>query len=361
MVISVGVGKKMQAQINKSKKAIDAQKPIKMVNAHQDIEVDFNPNKTYKEIVYNREWEILRSYEYREYRANWDYIPRNKVETDFPMHLDIETTNICNLSCPMCPRTVLLAQESFSDLSSISKNEYKDIIDEGVKYGLKSIKLNYLGEPLSHKDLVWQIQYAKDKGVVDVMMNTNASLLTKKMSKNILNAGIDSVFVSFDAIDPEDYESQRVGTSIGLVIDNVYEFVKQRKKIRPSCQIRLSMVMYKDPKWLRQFEAIQVMWEKHVDAIGYGYYTDREENKIYPKVEGFHCAQPFQRMFLKVNGNVTICCVDDKDEVVVGNWKKESLHNIWSGEKYKKIRNMHANGQYYDMKMCQKCYLPHSD
>jgi len=355
------ISKKMQAQINKAKKAIDRKPLIKMVESNKVNNSDFNPNKTYKEKIFSREWELLRSDEYREYRRYWGYIPRNKVEIDFPIHLDIETTNICNLSCPMCPRTVLLAEENFSDLMSMTKDDYKGIIDEGVKHGLKSIKLNYLGEPFSHKDLIWQVQYAKNKGVIDVMINTNASLLTKKMSKSILNSGIDGVFVSFDAIDPEDYESQRVGTSLGLVIDNIFEFTKQRKKIRPSCQIRLSMVMYEDPKWLRQFEAMEVMWEKHVDALGYGYYTDRDQDTIYPEVEGFHCAQPFQRMFLKVNGNVTICCIDDKDEVVTGNWREESLYNIWNGKKYKKIRKKHANGQYYDMKMCQKCYLPHSD
>jgi hypothetical protein len=80
--------------------------------------------------------------------------------------------------------------------------------------------------------------------------------------------------------------------------------------------------------------------------------------KDYPKVEGFHCAQPFQRMFLKYNGNATVCCVDDKDVLTVGNWHTQSLYEIWNGELYRGIREAHAAGQYDRIDICRKCYLP---
>jgi radical SAM protein with 4Fe4S-binding SPASM domain len=323
---------------------------------------DFDPNESYKEIVYSQDWKQHRPAEYFAYRADWDLIPREKRETDFPLHLDIETTNICNLRCPMCPRTIMLAADEFSDLGFMSKSEYQDIIDEAVALGVKSIKLNYLGEPLSHPDVIWQVAYAKEKGVLDIMMNTNASLLSEEMGTELLKAGLDNLFVSFDAIDPADFATQRTGTTIGKVIDNVYRFTTIRNRLRPSCQIRLSMVMYKDPKWAKQFEAMQAMWSQHVDALGYGYYVERDLHKkmYFPEVPNFHCAQPFQRMFLKYNGNVTICCIDDKDETIVGNWRENSLQEIWKGEIYRSIRSAHACGNYYDMEMCRKCYMPHS-
>ena len=69
-------------------------------------------------------------------------------------------------------------------------------------------------------------------------------------------------------------------------------------------------------------------------------------------------AQPFQRMFLKYNGNVTICCVDDQDETVVGDWRLQPLHEIWHNQMYTEIRRLHADDEYYRMEMCRKCYLP---
>lgn len=332
--------------------------PTEHINAEALYE--FDPNETYHEVVYKNHWKTLRSPEYHAYRNAWEEVPRDKTELPFPIHLDIETTNICNLRCPMCPRTILLADDEFSPLGCINKDEYRRMIDEGVANGLRSIKLNYLGEPMAHPDVVWQVAYAKEKGVLDVMMNSNGTLLNDKMARGLLEAGLNNLFISFDAVNPADFEIQRMGTTIGKVIDNTYNFIKLRDKMKPDCQVRVSMVMYREQKWMEQFEAMKVMWKNLVDAVGYGYYVEREKNRQgeYPEVKGFHCAQPFQRMFLKYNGNVTICCVDDKDETVVGNWRDQSLYDIWNGAAYKEVRRLHASGCYYQMGMCRKCYLP---
>jgi MoaA/NifB/PqqE/SkfB family radical SAM enzyme len=207
---------------------------------------EFNPNETYNEVVYREDWKQHRTGAYFDYRRAWDEIPRNKVETDFPIHLDIETTNVCNLKCPMCPRTAMVERNAFSPLGLMTRDEYAGIIDQGVAHGLRSIKLNYLGEPLAHKDVVWQVEYAKTKGVIDVMMNSNATLLRPSRGEELLKAGLDNLFVSFDAISPDLFADRRVGTTIGRVIDNVYRFVKLRDAKYPQVQIRISMVMYKE-------------------------------------------------------------------------------------------------------------------
>lgn len=324
---------------------------------------EFNANETYHEVVFREEWKKHRSTEYFEYRKLWDDVPRTKTVLDYPMHLDIETTNICNLKCPMCPRTLQVDDGTFGELGQMTWPEYQNIIDQAVAMGVKSIKLNYLGEPLAHKQVVKQVAYAKEQGILDVMMNSNAALLTKTKAKALLEAGLDNMFVSFDAIDPELFADRRVGTSLGRVLDNVYNFVALRNADFPHVQIRLSMVMYKTQEWLEQFEGLRIMWQRIVDAIGYGFYVERDRNKHgdYPEIQDFWCAQPYQRMFLKYNGNVTICCVDDIDETVVGNWRKEDLFAVWNGEAYRKIREQHGEGNYYKMDMCRKCYLPHSD
>jgi radical SAM protein with 4Fe4S-binding SPASM domain len=327
-----------------------------------DASYKFNTNETYNEKVFSEAWKKHRSPAYFEYRRAWDEIPRHKVETDFPLHLDIETTNICNLKCPMCPRTVLVERGEFAELGMMTRDEFASIIDQGVAHGVRSVKMNYLGEPMGHKDVVWQVRYAKQKGVLDVMMNSNASLLTVKKGQDLLEAGLDNLFISFDAISPDLYADRRVGTTIGRVIDNVYNFIKLKKAKYPHVQVRVSMVMYDDPKWREQFEGLKIMWRDLVDAVGFGFYTERDHdvNGEYPEVPGFWCAQPFRRMFLKYCGNVTICCFDDKDETILGNWRKQKLHDIWNGDQYKEIRRLHATGNYYKMAMCRKCYMPNA-
>ena len=319
-------------------------------------------NHSYDEIAYNTGWRAKRPPAYEEYRRLWDSAPRDKVELDFPIHLDIETTTVCNLKCPMCPRTEMIAKETFGEVGSMTREEYASIIDQGTENGVKSIKLNYLGEPLAHKDVVWQVQYAKQKGVLDVMMNSNAAVLTKERSEALLEAGLDNLFVSFDAASPDLYEQQRVGTTFGKVADNIYNFIKLRNERFPHVQVRLSMVMYEGEVWREQLEGIKIMWKHLVDAIGYGHYTERDPDlrQPLPEVPGFSCAQPFQRKILKYNGNVTGCCVDDKDELVLGNWREQKLKDIWLSEGYRSLRRTHAEGRYYELKLCQTCSLPHT-
>jgi len=330
---------------------------------NNQLKNDFNANKTYKEIIYNKKWEENRPKDYFEYRKNWIKYPQEKIISDFPLHLDIETTNVCNLKCPMCPRTILLEHNEFSTQGYMTDEEYKNIIDQAVKNGTKSIKLNYLGEPLLHPSVVWQVKYAKEQGILDVMMNSNGDLLTKELSQDLLEAGLDKLFISFDSISPDIYEIQRKGTNLGKVIDNVYNFALLRNKSFKNTHLRLSMVMYKTEEYLAQFEGLKIMWKNLVDAVGYGFYTERDSDKAntYPKVDGFYCEQLFQRMFIKYTGNVTVCCVDDKDEYIVGNWRKEKLIDIWTSDKYKNIRDIHSKGNYCDISMCSKCYLPVSE
>lgn len=326
-------------------------------------EDEFDANATYKEIVYRDDWQKHRPETYHDYRQAWNDIPQHKRVLDFPMHLDIETTNYCNLECPMCPRTVMVQQGEFGEIGRMTREHYASIIDQGVEHGLKSIKLNYLGEPLVHKDVIWQVEYAKKKGILDVMINSNATALTDKVARGLLEAGLDALFISFDAISPDLYEQQRVGTTIGTVIDNVYNFIKLRNEGYPHVHVRISMVMFNEPEWKAQFEGLQTMWKNVVDAVGYGFYTERDPNERneYPEQEGFWCSQPYQRMFLKYNGNVTVCCVDDKDEMVVGNWHQDKLYDIWNNAEYKRIRDLHGSGRYYDLDLCRKCYMPVSD
>lgn len=327
------------------------------------MEEDYNANKTYHEVVYSTNWEKNKSKEYFVYRQKWTEYPKNKYISEFPLHLDIETTNVCNLKCPMCPRTILLDKKEFSSQGYMSRDEYKNIIDQAVENGVYSIKLNYLGEPLLHKDVVWQVEYAKKSGIIDVMMNSNGDLLSKELGEDLLKAGLDKLFISFDSISPEIYEKQRKGTTLGKVIDNLFQFLKLRNEKYPNTHVRVSMVMYKTDEWIAQFEGLKAMWRNLVDAVGYGFYVERDYDHVetYPKVENFYCEQLFQRMFLKYNGNVTVCCVDDQDEYIVGSWREEKLKDIWDSPAYKNIRKKHLEGKYMDIDMCSKCYLPVSE
>ena len=324
---------------------------------------DIKPNATYGEIQKKdseQAWKKYRDEKYWEYRKNWEDYPKKMITPDFPLCLDIETTNVCNLDCIMCPRTVLIARNEYSKLGFMHFDVYRKIIDEGEKYNLPSVKLQYLGEPLAHPDIAKQIKYAKDAGIVDVMFNTNATLLTEKKSHEILEAGIDALFFSFDSMDRDTYNKIRLGASYDKVLKNIHRFIEIKNKYGyEKVHTRVSMTVMKPD--IESIEQFQKYWLKYVDAAGFGIYNDVVGTlKDSPYVSNFVCAQPFQRMFIMWDGVSTPCCADDNRHYIYGNINKSSIYDVWHGTAAEKMRKMQIEGKYNKISLCKNCYVPHT-
>ncbi|MFH1327488.1 MAG: radical SAM protein, partial [Candidatus Bathyarchaeota archaeon] len=139
-------------------------------------------------IVCNDKAEKTKDSRYRGYRKKWDNHPLKKIVAEFPLHVDIEATNACNLHCPMC-----YGRESRGKSSFIDFGLFKRVIDCGAKYGLPSINLSWRGEPFLHPQLIDMIKYAKENEVVDVRINTNGVLVDAEKCKELLESGLDRI------------------------------------------------------------------------------------------------------------------------------------------------------------------------
>lgn len=65
------------------------------------------------------------------------------------------------------------------------------------------------------------------------------------------------------------------------------------------------------------------------------------------------CSGPFTHLAIKFDGRVTLCCQDTSCELNIGNVRKQSIYNIWYGEKANDLRLAHINGKLpYRCKMC---------
>jgi sulfatase maturation enzyme AslB (radical SAM superfamily) len=73
---------------------------------------------------------------FREYRKKWREWPENFITGDFPLHLDVEPTNTCNLRCPFCATTHNKYHRGF-----MKESVWKKIIDESGKNELDEIHL----------------------------------------------------------------------------------------------------------------------------------------------------------------------------------------------------------------------------
>ena len=327
-------------------------------------------NPTYVEVMSSDnivKWITTRSKRYHEYRKKWSEYPKKQIISEFPLHLDIEASRRCNLLCPMCPRTIKLQRGEKLEEGDLDFKLFKKIIDEGSKEGLYSIKLSYLGEPLMCKELPKMIRYAKDKGIVDVMFNTNGALLTEDISKKLINAGLDKIFISFDSPFKEKYEKIRVGAKFEKVLGNIKTIVKLRNKRKSlSPIVRVSMTVMKENKD-EVLDYIK-LFGKVVDLIGFGDYVNPQQKDLkskertitkFRKHKNFICSQLYQRLFIHYDGKIGLCCTDYDAELNLGNAWNTNIKDVWLGNKIQKIRKLHERGEWYKVKLCRKCDLPY--
>lgn len=294
-----------------------------------------------------------------ELRKKWEEYPKEYIVKRFPLHLDIESTSRCDLKCSMCPRTSMIEKGTFRKSKDFDFELYKRIVDEGAEKGLGSIKYNNLGEPLLNKRLVDMIKYAKEKGIPEVMFNTNALSLTVEVACELIEAGLDKLFFSFDSPYKDKYESIRAGANFEKVFNNIKRFCEIRKSLglrRPFT--RVSMVRMDNDE--REWEDFKALFGNVVDSVAYVNYIDHHEgddvvlvtekdNKIYS------CPQLWQRMFIDSDGSAGICCVDSARTVSMGNVYNSTVEEIWTGEGYQRLRELHKSGRFNEIPICSNC------
>ena len=135
------------------------------------------------------------------------------------MKLYIEPTNQCNLDCRTCMRNVW--EEPLGMMS--------DAVFDRVIEGLKAFSppptvfFGGFGEPLFHPRIVEMVRRAKALGS-SVEMITNATLLTPALSKELIDAGLDMLWVSLDGASPDSYADIRLGAEFPQVVKNIAAF-----------------------------------------------------------------------------------------------------------------------------------------
>ena len=142
---------------------------------------------------------------FREYRKNWVNAAKNK-NINKPLSLDLEIAAICDLACPHCHREYLVTPDKI-----MNEALYKKMVDEAADMGVPSIKLIWRGEPLLHPKLKEFIIYAKKSGILEVIINSNATNLDENKSRELIESGLDLLIYSFDGGTKDTYEKMRPG------------------------------------------------------------------------------------------------------------------------------------------------------
>lgn len=309
--------------------------------------------------------------EFREYRRVWESAVNFETKVLYPLHIDFEISSMCNLKCQMCvmslPKEERQRHGSGNPEEKLQFEKFKAIIDEGVPLGLKSVGFNGINEPLLQKDIVKWIEYAKEKGVLDIMFNTNSLLLNEDVAKRLIQSGLTRIMISIDAATSETYKKVRGRDDYDIVKRNIERFVDIRKRLGKTLPVvRVSFIkMSNNVHELKQFIEL---WQDKVDFFSiqrYGnplvpgekYFNDFEQLHIEKEIKmiDFKCPQPWVRMVVKYNGDINPCCGMQAPRLIVGNVYKDSIAEVWNSRRMNILREIHKEGQYEKNEICRLC------
>jgi len=286
---------------------------------------------------------------YLEYRRQWFENPKNFIVSDFPIHLDVEVTNRCNLSCTFCDKLPLLTKDQ---IGTMDFSLYKKIVDEGEEKGLYSIKLSYRGEPLLHKQVAEMVAYAKKRGILDIYFNTNAMLLTKEVSLKLMEAGLHRISISIEGTDPVKFERERRGAKFYRIMRNVdalLELREQRGYEHP--KVRIQTVRFPG----LDLDEYKECWQSHCDEVAAIDYKEAVNRDTHLIVENWACPQLWQRMTIEWDGTIMTCNNDDLRLLTPGNVWEMSVEDCWHDSVVEVARKLHKQGKSHLLESCNGC------
>lgn len=269
-----------------------------------------------------------------------------------PEIVQIESTNMCNAKCVFCPRDDMHRKQGI-----MSVELFRKIVDECVELGITHVRMHNYGEALMDRNLVDKVRYAKERGIQEVGMISNGSLITEAVARGMIDAGLDAINISVDASGKEVFESTRLGLKYDKVIANIERLVRLRAESgRRRPKLILSFVRQNNSADEQAFiEHWRAIADKvHVtDLHNWGGTLNTESDVNYP------CYRPWLTFTVLWDGRVSLCCADFDGKTILGDLNAASIREIWNAEPYRLARRQHLESGGPDI--CRSCDLPRKD
>jgi radical SAM protein with 4Fe4S-binding SPASM domain len=282
---------------------------------------------------------------------------KSEIPLEAPYSLFIDPSNACNFKCKFCMNGQIEKPKIMEfDL-------YKKIIDDlqEFKNPVKTIRLYGFGEPLLNNNFCDMVHYAKrsDK-VLNVDTTTNASLINPKLAERLIFSGIDRINISIEGLSSKKY-SDFTGKEINfdLLVENLtylhslkedtvifikiagdyltedekLDFFKIFKPISDGCDIEYTMNCWYDTEVEGVNQKVGVYGQplEDIDVCSYIFYS----------------------MMIQASGQVSVCFLDWNKKMLLGDVNKNSVKEIWSGDKFNQFRIDMLKGN--KNKICKGC------
>jgi radical SAM protein with 4Fe4S-binding SPASM domain len=269
-----------------------------------------------------------------------------------PDIVQIESTNICNAKCVFCPRDEMHRRQGVMDMDL-----FKKIVDECATLGITHVRVHNYGEPFLDRQLVEKVRYAKARGIKEVGMISNGSLITEELARGMIDAGLDAINISVDAAGKEVFERTRLNLDYDTVIGNVRTLARLRKESgRTHPKLILSFVRQNNSADEQAFirEWSQVADKIHVtDLHNWAGTLNAKSDVNYP------CYRLWLTFTVLWDGRVSLCCADFDGRHILGDLRTSTIAEIWNSPAYRAVRRQHLESG--GPEICRSCDLPKKD
>ncbi len=272
----------------------------------------------------------------------------------YPSKISIESGNLCNLRCPLCPTG---QQDKSAKKGFISFDIFKKIVDEMGQH-LTVIRLYNWGEPMLNKDLLSMTHYAKERGI-DIKISTNLSMkMGDDQIEALVKAGPEKIYISCNGASSESYLKYHVGGNFALVTDNMKRLVQKKREI-PGCRTRLVWLFHvfkhneheiAAAKELAQKIGIKIKISKIRPDMGKEVFETTQralerdlawipDNPEFAVVstkqkKRIGCMLPWTETMINWDGSVLPCCAVYSEKYAFGNILENSFKEIWNNDMY---------------------------
>ena len=292
---------------------------------------------------------------YARYRDLWARAgSRRDLRLGFPLHLDTDLIDACNLRCTFC-----LENNESRSLARLPLDLLDAVLDEANHHpDYYSLNLGTAAETLYDPGYFLEGLEVIERRPrpIDLFVHTNALNLTMEVSKAILGSRVTWLCVSIEGVTDKAYRAMR-GVGLERPRANLLKFLEERGRRGARLPIvRLSMVV--SPHNVNERQEFLDFWRDKVDMVEFQdlQTTPDMAAALAVSAKPSNCADPWRRLLLGVDGSVFPCCAFPmfRDPLRLGH-VRDGIGNIWTGDRLAALRRSLISGEFKGHPSCRAC------
>ena len=301
----------------------------------------------------------------------------NKItqSTDYsiPLSIDravIEINGGCNYSCQMCPQTSGRGKDW---LKKMPLDVFERVVEQASHHGLNVVNLEGSGEPTLNRNLPDYIKIVRKYGAKPFIY-TNGFNLKGDFMKECVDAGLALARFSIIGYNQLKYMQWMDRDAFNIVKQNAKAMQEYIQQSNSDCIVASYHLILDNDKVDYEVEQYQ---KNFIDLVGsqaeiwkMHNWSGVYDSNYKRKGERRSCGRPFSPdLTVRAGGTngtkttVAPCCqtLGRDSDADLGSLEGVALEDVWNGERYRWLRQMHAEKRFDEVPFCKDCDFLYED